>query len=97
MALRLVWQERDVWAAEDDGLALRAKMIGEFVGPHRTSGDDRHADEIRIEVEGFKPVEPLETGLQTVRQAFAASTALITFYRAHRQQLDQAAQAAVPV
>jgi hypothetical protein len=52
---------------------------------------------IRIEVEGFKPREPIDVGLPKVRQAFAASAALVTFYRAHRQQLDQSARAAVPV
>lgn len=51
---------------------------------------------IRIEVDGFKPFEPIEVGLPKVRRAFAASATLIIFYRAHRQPLEQAARAAVP-
>ena len=52
---------------------------------------------IRIEVEGFKTHEPLPMGIPKVRQAFAAAASLISFYRNHRQRLDQAARKAVPV
>jgi hypothetical protein len=52
---------------------------------------------IRIEVEGFKPREPLTTGIPKVRQAFAACAGLIGFYRTYRQQLDQAARESMSV
>ncbi len=51
---------------------------------------------IRIEVDGFAPLDPLDEGLPKVRRAFAASAALIAFYRAHRSTLEPAARAAIP-
>ena len=52
---------------------------------------------IRIGVEGFKPSEPLDIGLPKVRRAFAACATLIAFYRLHRKELDEAAQASEQV
>ncbi len=50
---------------------------------------------IRIAVEGFTPLEPLEEGLPKVRRAFEACANLVTFYRAHRAALDRAARDAM--
>lgn len=73
------------------------ERVASLLEPGMTIHQTGKSAAIRLEFEGFDPVEPLETGLPKVRRAFSASAALITFYRAKRQLLDAAALAAGPV
>ena len=50
---------------------------------------------IRIAVEGFTPLDPLDEGLPKVRRAFEACAILVRFYRANRAALDRAARDAI--
>ena len=50
---------------------------------------------IRLVVEGFSPLEPLDEGMPKVRRAFVACATLVEFYRTHRAALDSAARDAL--
>jgi len=52
---------------------------------------------IRLRVERFKISDPKDDAIRKVRTAFGACERLINFYRGHRQELDAAASASVPV
>jgi len=52
---------------------------------------------VRLETEGFLVTDVPEDGMRKVRSSFDASARLIEFYRKHREVLDKAAMAAVPI
>lgn len=52
---------------------------------------------VRLETEGFLVTDLPEDGIRKVRAAFEASARLIEFYRNHRDALDKAALAAIPL
>jgi hypothetical protein len=71
-----------------------AEAVAPLLEPGMSIHPTGKSTAIRIEVDGFSPLDPLAAGLPKVRRAFAASAALITFYRMHRKELEHAAKAA---
>lgn len=67
-------------------------LLAEDMSIHQTSASAA----IRLEVAGFRVTEG-EAGLHKAREAFSACARLIEFYRAHRPDLDAAAQIATPI
>ena len=72
-----------------------AEAVAGLVEPGMSIHATGKSAAIRIVVEGFTPLEPVDEGLSKVRRAFEACSALVTFYRAHRTALDRAARDAI--
>lgn len=74
-----------------------AEMISDRLGVGMTVHQTAASSAIRLTTQGFRPDEPIESGMIAVRQAFEASRRLIEFYRENRTDLDDAAASATPV
>jgi hypothetical protein len=72
-------------------------LVSDLLGPGMSLHQTEASSAIRIETEGFRIADGIETGLPRLKAAFEASSRLLSFYRGHRQRLDDAARAATPL